>query len=63
MYGGIVGVSSTGTGAATLAVLPNTGGLRPILLVMSVVSILIGITLVSIATSVYVRGRLAKSRA
>ncbi len=61
MYGEILGVSTGATGAVTLAVLPATGGFRPILLVFGVLSVLLGAIIVVVSTIGLLRNHRAKS--
>lgn len=57
MYGEVLGVSTGGTGAVALAVLPETGALRSWLLVYGVTAVMIGVIAISITAVSLFRGR------
>jgi hypothetical protein len=63
MYGQVLGVSTGGTGAVTLASLPDTGGARTMLLIFGITAVLFGALMVTLSTISMIRERLAKNQA
>jgi hypothetical protein len=62
VYGQVLGVSTGGTGAVTLAALPETGGLRVWMLVYGVTAVIIGAVTITTAAASIIRGNTAKKR-